>query len=132
MDRTLYASLARRASDLVDAGEHRQAIDVLQQLVDSDLPDFDKSMMWLNIGTVHHKLGSIDEALAAHDRALDYERLAGGYFVAQQHAAFLSQIGRYEDSIREYQDLHGRTDVKQEDADMFLANIRTLEKLAGR
>ena len=39
MDRNLYPSLANRASDLVDAGEHQQAIDVLEQFVDSDLPD---------------------------------------------------------------------------------------------
>lgn len=132
MDRTLYASLAVRASDLVDAGEHRQAIDVLQQLVDSDLPDFDKAMMSLNIAVVHDKMGNTPEALAAYDRALDFERGTDGYFVAQQHAAYLSQIGRYDDSIAAYQALHGQTNVKQEDADMFLANIKTIEKLAGR
>jgi tetratricopeptide (TPR) repeat protein len=132
MDRSLYASLAHRASDLVEAGEHRQAIDVLQQLVDSELPDFDRAMMWLNIATVHDKMGNAPDALAAYDRALDLERGTDGYFIAQQHAAYLSQLGRYEDSIAAYRQLHAQTNVKQEDADVFLANIRTLEALAGR
>jgi hypothetical protein len=46
-------------------------------------------------------------------------------------AAFLSQLGRYDDSIAAYRELVGRTDVSQADADIFQANIATLEKLAA-
>lgn len=131
MDPTLYHSLTKRGSDLFDAGEHQQAIDIFRQLVDSDLPALDKGMMWLNIATVEHKRGNVVEALAAHAQAIDQERVAGGYFIAQQAAAFLSQLGRYDDSIAAYRELVRRTDVSQADADIFQANIATLEKLAA-
>jgi tetratricopeptide (TPR) repeat protein len=131
MDQTLYHSLARRASDLFDAGEHQPAIDIFRQLADSELPALDRAMMWLNIATVEHKRGDAAEALAAHDRANEQEREAGGYFVAQQTAAFLSQLGRWQDSIAAYRELVRRTDVSQADADIFQANIATLEKLAA-
>lgn len=132
MDRNLYASLARRASDLVDAGEHQQAIEVLEQLVTSGLPDFDKAMMWVNIATVQDKMGDRTASLASYETALQCERRTTSYFVAQQHAAYLSQLGMYERSISAYQALVDREDVKPEDAGIFRANIRTLEKLAAK
>ena len=129
MDRALYASLANRASDLVEAGEHRQAIEVLEQLVQSDLPDFDKAMMSLNIATVRDKMGDHAGALASYARALEYEGRTGSYFVAQQHAAYLSGLGRYEESISAYQDLIERPDVKPEDREIFVANVTIVQKL---
>lgn len=129
MDRALYASLANRASDLVEAGEHRQAIEILEQLVQSDLPDFDKAVMSLNIATVRDKMGDHEGALASYARALEYEGRTGSYFVAQQHAAYLSGLGRYEESISAYQGLIERPDVKPEDREIFVANVTIVQKL---
>lgn len=132
MDRNLYAALAQRASDHVDAGEHRNALDVLQVLVDSDLPDFDKSMMWLNIATVLDRMGRRDEALAAHASAIECESRTDAYFATQQHAVYLSQLGRYDESIAVYESLVVRPGVTPADAQIFRTNLRTLDKLAGR
>ena len=52
MDRQLYTSLATRASDLVVAGERHQAIEILEQLVASDLPAFDRAIMCMNIAII--------------------------------------------------------------------------------
>lgn len=131
MDRTLYTSLANRASDLVEAGEHQQAIDVLEQLVESDLPDFDKAMMSLNIATVRDKMDDPEGALASYASALEYERRTDSYFVAQQRAAYLAKLGRYAEGVSAYQVLVELADVKPEDREMFVANIDTLRKLAG-
>ena len=131
MDRTLYASLANRASDLVDAGEHQAAIDVLAQLVDSVLPDFDKAMMSLNIATVRDKMGDHDGALASYAVALEYERNTESCFVAQQRAAYLARLGRYDEAISVYRSLLERPDIKPEEGEMFVANIATLGKLSG-
>ena len=130
MDRSLYISLSHRASDLVDAGEHAQAIEVLEQLVDSDLPDIDKGVMCMNIATVHDKMGNRQAALGRYADALDHERKTTSYFIAQHYAAYLSQLGMYADSIAIYQALTERIDLKPEDDRMFKANIRTLEALA--
>ena len=130
MDHALYASLANRASDLVEAGEHQQAIDILAQLVDSDLPDFDKAMMSLNIATVRDKMDDSEGALADYAIALEYERRTDSYFVAQQHAAYLAKLGRYDEGIAVYRELIERADVKAEDREVFAANVVTLQKLA--
>jgi tetratricopeptide (TPR) repeat protein len=130
MDRSLYLSLSHRASDLVDAGKHAQAIEVLRQLVDSDLPDFDKGVMCMNIATVHDKMGNRQAALQSYAEALDHECKTTSYFIAQQYAAYLSQLGLYADSIGVYQTLVQRTDLKAADGEMFRANILTLEGLA--
>ena len=130
MDPALYASLAKRASDLVEAGEHRQAIAVLEQLVESDLPDFDKAVMQLNIATVRDKMGDHGGALASYATALDFEARTDAYFVAQQYAAYLAQLGRYADSITVYQGLIERPDLKPESREMFVANVATLQDLA--
>ena len=132
MDHALYASLANRASDLVEAGEHQQAIDILAQLVESDLPDFDKAVMSLNIATVRDKMDDPEGALAEYAIALEYERRTDSYFVAQQHAAYLAKLGRYDEGGSAYEALIERLDVKAEDREMFVANIATLRKLAGR
>lgn len=130
MDPNLYSSLANRVSDLVEAGEHQRAIDILEKLVESDLPDFDKAVMQLNIATVQGKMGDHEGALASYATALDFEGRTDGYFVAQQYAAYLAQLGRYADSITVYQGLIERPNLKPESREMFVANVATLQDLA--
>ena len=132
MDRKLYVELANRASDLVEAGEHKNAMELLEQLIDSDLPDFDKGVTWVNIATVQDKMGNHTEALTSYANALECESRTDSYFIAQQHASYLSQLGRYEESMAAYQTLIDRPDIKSEDGEIFFANLITLEKLAGK
>ena len=132
MDRSLYVALANRASDLVEAGEHQSALEVLEQLVYSDLADFDKGVTWVNIATVQDKMGNHTGAFSSYANALECESRTDSYFIAQQHASYLSQLGRYEESMVAYQTLIDRPDVKSEDGEIFLANLMTLEKLAGK
>jgi tetratricopeptide (TPR) repeat protein len=132
MDRNLYVSLARRAADLVDQGEYREAIEIFEQFVASDLPDFDKGITWVNIATVRDKMGDRTAALASYEQALECERRTSSYFIVQQHASYLSQLGMYEESMASYRALIDRADVKPEDAEIFRANLVTLGKLAGK
>jgi tetratricopeptide (TPR) repeat protein len=131
MDQQLYASLANRASDLVVAGERTKAIEILEQLVRSDLPAFDRAMMCMNIAIVQGQMGDSAKALDTFCRAADLERATQSYFVAQSRAAYLSELGRYGDSIRAYDDLLLHEHLTPEDRDMFLKNIATLGRLGG-
>ena len=131
MDRQLYTSLATRASDLVVAGERHQAIEILEQLVASDLPAFDRAIMCMNIAIIQSQLGDTDEALATYASAIDIERQTEGYFVAQSRAAYYSELGMYDESRRSYQDLLLHAQLKPEDRVMFETNIETLGRLAG-
>ena len=130
VDKQLYDSLANRASDLVVAGERLKAIEVLEELVRSDLPDFDRALMCLNIAIVHDQMGSSDKALEAYSRAVDLEGTTDSYFVAQSRAAYCSRLGMYGESLRSYEDLLRHGHLKPEDREMFLANIATLGNLS--
>jgi tetratricopeptide (TPR) repeat protein len=129
VDKQLYASLANRASDLVVAGDRLKAIEILEELVRSDLPDFDRAMMCMNIAIVQDQMGNTDGALETYTRAVDLERATESYFVAQSRAAYFSQLGMYDESIRSYDDLLRHDHVKPEDREMFLKNIDTLGHL---
>ena len=129
VDKQLYASLANRASDLVVAGEHLNAIDVLEELVRSDLSAFDRAMMCMNIAIIHDQMGDPDKALETYSRAVDLEQATGSYFVAQSRAAYYSELGMYDESTRSYDDLLRHDDLKQADREMFLKNIATLRHL---
>lgn len=129
MDKQLYASLANRASDLVVAGQRLEAIDVLEELVRSDLSDFDRAMMCLNIAIVHDQLGNPDKAMETYARAVQLEQATESYFVAQSRAAYYSQRGMYDESIRSYDDLLRHEHLKPDDREMFLKNIATLRRL---
>jgi tetratricopeptide (TPR) repeat protein len=129
MDQQLYHSLAQRASDLVEAGNYAEALDLLEQIIAGDLPDYDKAMMCLNTAIVHDKWGRQEEALTSYARALDYERRTGSHFVAQHRAAYFSQLGRYDESIRCYEELLRREGLATPDREAFAANLRTLARL---
>ena len=129
MDRQLYTSLANRASDLVVAGERLEAIEVLEELVRSDLPDFDRAMMCMNIAIIHHQLGDRDKALETYARAVELEEASESYFVAQSRAAYCSELGMYAESMRWYDALLRHEHLKPEDRDVVAQNIETLERL---
>lgn len=132
MDRELYTSLAQRATELVEAGQHTAALDVLEHIIAGDLPDFDKAMMCLNTAIVHDRQGEIDAALGAYARAMDYERGTGSCYVEQHRAAYLAQLGRFAESLRCYEDLLRRDDLTPEQRTMFERNVATLAQSRER
>ena len=129
MEPQLYASLAQRASDLVSAGDHAQALAVLERLITSDLPDRDRAFMCLNTAVVYDQQGRPEAALAAYARAMEFERSAGGYFVEQHRAAYFSRLGMYDESIRCYDALLARADLAPDARSALTANIATLQAL---
>ena len=129
VDKQLYTSLANRASELVVAGERLKAIDILEELVRSDLSDFDRAIMCMNIAVVYDQLDNREKALETYSRAVDLEQATESYFVAQSRAAYYSELGMYDESIRSYDDLLRHDHLKPEDREMFLKNIATLRHL---
>ena len=129
MDRQLYTSLANRASDLVVPGDRLEAIEVLEELVRSDLPGFDRAMMCMNIAIIHHQLGDPEKALETYARAVELEQATDSYFVAQSRAAYCSELGMYAESMRWYDALLRHEHLKPGDREVFARNIETLERL---
>lgn len=129
MDRSTYVALAHHASDLVDAARYPEAIAVFEEILAGELPDFDKGITWVNIATVRDKQGDTAAALDCLDAALAFEHGTGNCFIAQHRAAYLSKLGRHAESAAAYRALLERTDLRDEDAEMFRANLATLERL---
>lgn len=129
MDKQLYSALASRASALVDAGDRQAAIELLEQLVHSDLPDFDRAMMCMNIAIVQDQLGETRKALETHATAVDLERRTESYFIAENRAAYCAKLGLYDESCRFYNDLLKHPHLKVEDRGRVLDNISTLNRL---
>ena len=129
MEDAEFDELARRASDLVVAGEHEQAIEVLEKLVHSDRPDFDRAMMCLNIAIVCDQLGDSKRALEQYNRAIDIERPTGSYYIAQHKAVYLSKLGMHAESSRSFQELLRHPKLTPESRDAFEQNIATLARL---
>jgi len=129
MDTPLYHSLANRASELVSAGDRLAAIEILETLVRSELPAFDRAIMCMNIAIVHGQMGDRDKALETYNHAVDLERETESYFIAQSRAAYYAEIGLYDESLRSYDDLLRHPHLKPGDHDVFQQNIATLKGL---
>ncbi|MEO7326636.1 MAG: hypothetical protein ABIW82_17580, partial [Dokdonella sp.] len=112
------------------AGERLKAIDILEELVRSDLPDFDRAIMCMNIAVVYDQLDNREKALETYTRAVDLEKATESYFVALSRAAYCSKLGMYGESIRLYDNLLRHNHLKHEDREMFLDNIETLKRLS--
>lgn len=132
MDRTLYQTLSRRAADLVEAGDRQQAIVILEELVQSDLPALDQAIMCMNIAIIQDQLGNSKLALQTYARAVDIERTTESCFVEQSKAAYLARIGNYTESIQAYEDLLRHEHVNDKDREMFFTNINTLSRLQNK
>ena len=131
MDEQLYAALAKRASDLVEAGDRPAAIEILEQLVASDLPAFDRAMMCMNIAIVQDQLGATDKALETYAAAVDLERRTTSCFIAESRAAYCAKLGLYDESSRYYDDLLRHPHLQPGDRDRLLQNIAALRRLRG-
>lgn len=129
MDEQLYAALASRASALVEAGDRPAAIDILEQLVASDLPDFDRAMMCMNIAIVQDQLGDTGKALETYAAAVDLERQTESCFIAESRAAYCAKLGLYDESSRYYDELLRHPNLTPDARDRLLQNIATLEGL---
>lgn len=129
MDRQLYAALASRASDLVVAGDRLKAIEILEEILRSDLPALDRAIMCMNIAIIHDQMGNTDKALETYSAAVDLERGTESYFVAESKAAYYSRLGMYDESSRSYDDLLRHKHLKPEDRERIRKNIATLGNL---
>ena len=88
--------------------------------------------MCMNIAIIHDQMGDPDKALQTYSRAVDLEQATESYFVAQSRAAYYSELGMYDESIRSYDDLLRHDHLKPGDREMFLKNIATLRRLGKK
>lgn len=100
-----YVNLTQQISQAVDDKKFEIALQLLDRLVQSDLPDIDKSFMSINCGVVWDKAGNVHEALRWYDRAIQYEKPHHRFFARQEKAAYLLRINRKDEALEIYRDL---------------------------
>jgi tetratricopeptide (TPR) repeat protein len=131
MDYNTYTQRAREASDRVEAGKLDEALEILRELTRADISDLDKSVMWVNIAVVHDKAGAENEALAAYDEAIRYERGYYRSFAAETRAAYLHRLGRLAESLQAYETLTRSLANTEADKLRLNQNIATIRGQIG-
>jgi len=121
-----YADKAHAASDAVEAKDYEGALQLLKGLVESDLPDLDKSIMSVNLAVVWDKKGNSLEALRWYDRAVQFEKPHHRYFAHLEKAAYLIRLQRREEALSIYQALLAKPFLVLSDHQKIRAYIQHL------
>ena len=131
MDYQDYDQRVRQVAASVDSGKFDEAIPLLHGLIDSDLPDLDKSMMCINMAVTYDHKGRVDEALAWYDRGIAYEAVYFRFFVTEHKAAYLHRLKRYAESLAIYEQLLDQSFTTAVDNERFRANIAIIRPELG-
>ena len=105
MEYQQYYDMGQRVAQLVDAGDHAGALEVLRLLLESDISDLDKAQACMNAAVVYEKTGQVEQALASYDRAMDYEYPHSRFGAADRKAAYLVELGREAEALALYEAL---------------------------
>lgn len=115
------------AARLVERGDYEDALIVMRPWADTDIPDFNKSIVCINLAVVSEHLGREADALAWYDRGIGYELSLGRSFVAERKAAYLAEKGRTTESLMLYETLLWQTSLADEDEQRIRQNIAVLK-----
>jgi hypothetical protein len=115
------------AARLVENAAHDDAIVVLRPLIECELDFFRKMIVCVNMAIIFGQKGQDSDALAWYDRAINYERPHGGYFAAEQKAAFMAGRGWAADSLALYERLLSEPSLTEEDEERIRQNITILK-----
>lgn len=126
MDEETVHAESRRASQLVEAGEPDQALEVLDALVHSDIEPFNRAVMCVNMATIHRRQGDVAAARWRMDQAVALEQPTGQRWAAQMRAVFLHETGHTSDAIDALVELLDDPDLPEGDRERVRANLDAL------
>ncbi len=115
------------AARLVENAAHDDAIVVLRPLIECELDYFRKTIVCVNMGIIFGLKGQDSDALAWYERGINYERPHGGYFAAEQKAAFMAGRGWTAESLALYERLLSEPSLTEEDEERIRQNITILK-----
>jgi hypothetical protein len=116
------------AARLVEDSRHDDAIIVLRPLLECELDSMVKSMVCVNMATIHGLKGQDSDALLWYERGIGYERAHGRFFVAERKAAFMAEKNWNSDSLTIYERLLTEPALTDEDRERINRNIELLKE----
>jgi len=122
-----YEDKAKRIAALVEEARNVEAIELLQELIDSDLSDIDKSMMCVNMAVVYDKMAQPERALNWYDRGISYEAIYFRGFVGENKASYLFKLQRYAECLDIYEDLAQQAFQTESDKFRLKQNIAVVK-----
>ena len=122
-----YVKITQQVNQSVENKDYETALRLLEDLVQSDLPDIDKSFMCINLAVVWDKAGNSIETLRAYDRAIRLETPHHRCFAHEEKASYLVQMKRREEAAAIYQDLLNKSFLTLNDQERIRANLKAVE-----
>lgn len=126
MDYQDYTLQAQQVASSVESENYKEALSLLQVLLDSDLSDLDKSMMCVNVAVVYDKLQQSAESLRWYDEGIAYEVRHSHFFVEERKAEYLFYLGREEESVEIYEELLTRDYLMESDKERIRHNVKII------
>lgn len=124
MDSPQYYSAVQRVAELVEKQQdYPGALQLLQSLVESDLPDIDRSIMCVNMAVVCDRMGHAEHAIAWYDHGITIERPYSRGFVAMQKAAYLAGRGQKAEAAAIYESLLNEPFTTMQERDQIRHNL---------
>lgn len=132
MDFDDFRASTEKAETCSARGAHREALAVLSDLAASDLPDLDRALVWAYAAEAHDRLGEIDAALAAFDKAIALEAPYRRFSAAFKKADYLLRLGRKEDSRALFASLLERPETTLAERRSIESRLKLLRRAPGK
>ena len=130
MDFDEFRSRLEQAEKSTLAGDDRAALTVLAALAESDLPDLDRVLAWVQTAQAYDRLGDIAGALGAYDRAASLEAPHRRFQASFRKADYLLKLGRADESRELFTSLLGRPEATLSERHSIESRLKLLRRVA--
>lgn len=132
MDLEKFRAAVETAEKRAAGGAHREALSVLSELAASDLPVLDRALVWTYVAEAHDRLGEVEDALAAYDKAIDLETRYGRFGAAFKKADYLLKLGRRDESRELFASLLERPEATLAERRSVESRLKLLRRGAAK
>ncbi len=110
-----------------DEGDYENEILVYENLLEKNISDLDKSVIWVNIALTRETMNDADAAIQAYDNAISIEQSTNGYWATFQKGAYLAEKKLFTESITTFERLLEKDNLSNEVKDAAISNLQALK-----
>jgi tetratricopeptide (TPR) repeat protein len=127
MEYEKYSEMAQRGGQEFERGDYAAAEATFRSLVESDISDIDKSLMYLNLILIAEKRSApAEEIERLYDHALKLERAHRRYAATERKADWLARQSRNRESLRLYEEMLTYSELNDTDRARVRLNCDSL------